>query len=68
MMNANELADAIDSAGDNRFNNQAAVMLRELQSELVACTNSVHQHQQSIMWLFKKHPNIWAEMMKRGGN
>ena len=67
-MNANELADAIESAGDNSFNNQAATTLRQLQDELGACTNAVHQHQESIMWLFKKHPKIWGEMMNRNEN
>jgi len=33
-MNANELADAVEGAGDNSFNNQAATMLRKQQEEI----------------------------------
>jgi len=33
-MNANELADAVEGAGDNSFNNQAATMLRKQAEEI----------------------------------
>ena len=33
-MNANELADAVEGAGDNSFNDQASRMLRQQQAEI----------------------------------
>jgi DNA polymerase/3'-5' exonuclease PolX len=40
-MTANELADAVEGAGDNSFNDQAAYMLRQQAQEIKNCNMDI---------------------------
>jgi hypothetical protein len=48
-MTANELADAVEGAGDNSFNDQASRMLRQQQAEIEALHKLVKEQDMKII-------------------
>ena len=56
-MNANEIADLIGMCGDGGYNQDAATMLRQQQSEIEALKNVVY-------WLKENRPKVWDDIQK----